>query len=726
MAAAQALGNRHIVSHVLHHLYESKFKARVQQAPDQPVEFFEFRPRLLPSILVNKLWAEEGTSILWKHFPALAALKSMTYERRQWYANKIESIYSAVRANDHHDLGFLEGLQWPSLRNLELNIDWRSHGSIFRNMLHVGLENLELSGFQTGDSNYFADTILPSLLVPCRSLKSIHIGSQTIDAKDPVDAYTLLDCLDLVPSIQDIRIMKANFMDKDLLFTRLSQRPGLQALEIGLDPGIQLLPYFSGPNALPCSFASLRRLRTTCYPEIALALLAHLPLLQKVQLNIVRIPQEPVGFSDLSIFDDVLASLSQCPDLRVLSVNVGQLAIGFPSERLYPSLSGKSLMGLATSCSNLQDISIFVSRPSAINGSAISSRHFEAFCESLPHLRSLCLDLHPTTATSLQASALQSLGKFCPDLEVLRIKVPLQLPSLTKSDNAASTLNGYGVPTSPTVINFSRPISPTTFDAYNVGQTSPTDSVLSSTIPTPNIQPRFPRLTRLGLARPKTLLSATSTVSPSKLAIDPAAEKDLVRSWAQPLLKHFPRLEILEAWGDSDGWDTDSLHYFLLPEKDEVLATMWEFLSGLEQDLWLDGVQSPASAAGEAEHITDHYEEESSLGNQNSEEDWGKASLMNEFPVSRRAGETRYMDAIHEEPEDSSIYKRTLTDDLPNRDDNPRVLRLPDGYDKTNMNGLETTPRSIPAVVSNPDNSVPTKQNSFRGLLKSMICTRAT
>ncbi|KAF2134091.1 hypothetical protein P153DRAFT_104570 [Dothidotthia symphoricarpi CBS 119687] len=700
MAATEALNNRHIVSRVLFQLAESKHKERQQRGPNYPVEFLEFRPTLLSSILVNKLWAEEGTSILWSRYPQLPALELMTYNRRQNYANKVERIFCVVSTHSNEDLSFLDGLNWPRLKCLELDIDWRTRGHSFRNMLHAGIESLELSGVQSGDSDYIAESVLPALFAPCKNLQKIHIGPHTVDAQDPVDAYALLTLLNAVPSIKEIRIMNTNFLGKDMLFTRLSQRPGLQALEIDLEPGLELLPYFSGPNALPSPFASLQRLKMVCYPEIALALPVHLPTLQEIQFDVARIPQQPVDFSDLNIFDDILNSLSQCPELRVLKINVGKLAIGFPAARLYPSLSGKSLVKLAASCSKLQDISISAFQPSSVNGSTISSRHFEAFCEKLPHLSSLCLNFHPTTATSLQDSALQSLGRYCPKLEVLRMGIPLQLPSLAKLDDILADDKGIS---STTAVNHSKPITST---SSTLGGADLPRSKASSAKPKSHIQPLFPHVTRLTFARPKTALSAPSLVSRFKPVVDPKLEKDIVRSWAQPLLTHFPRLERLEAWGDSSGWDNYSLNYFLVMDKDEILASMWEFLSGLEQDLWLNDEEESAPMAVDTGCDIEHVNEQTGFESHGSGGDWEKASLMNEFPVNEQIAETRYMHPIHEEHEDLTMHTHPLA--------------LEDeGY--CEGEGSEGNSVIVPAIMST---SIRPKQSAIRGVLKSMICTR--
>jgi len=166
MAAETALINRHVVSNILHHLSDMKYKDRRQYGPDQPVEFLEFRPTLVPSILVNRLWADAGTSILWRRYPHLPALKEMSIERRQYYANKVQRVFALSPPPGSTDsLEYLEGLAWPSLKRLELEVDVMRHGIHFAGMVHAGLEHLEISGFQSGDSNYFSEVVLPALLV---------------------------------------------------------------------------------------------------------------------------------------------------------------------------------------------------------------------------------------------------------------------------------------------------------------------------------------------------------------------------------------------------------------------------------------------------------------------------------------------------------------------------------------------------------------------------------
>ncbi|CAI6341545.1 unnamed protein product [Periconia digitata] len=651
MAVATALANPHVVSTILHHLSDMKYRDRRQNGPDEPVEFLEFRPTLVPSILVNRLWADEGTGILWRRYPHLPALRWVSPERRQYYADKVQQVFVMSPPDDSaSDLDYLKGLRWPNLKSLEFEVDFLRHGGVFADMLHGGLERLELLGMQSGDSTYISGIVLPELFNSCSGLKSIRIGPDVIADDDPVHVNVLYQLLDTLPALNSIEIKDANFVGKDALFTRLSQRPGLQNLEIDLDPGSDLVSLLSGPDALPSPFASLKRLELMCYPEVALALPTHLHLLEHFKVDIARIPNQPAQASDMEIFNHLLEELTHCPNLRVVKIAIGLLAEDFPSMSSYPKLSGRSLVKFATACPNLYDLSVFTIESSTIDGSDISAVEFDEFCRHLPRLRSLNLRLQPTTATALETMALSSLSSHCPELEVLRLKFVCQLPALPASAITLDTLPD-------------QPADTDHHDAVKELTLLEAESRATTAL--------FPKLTHLALSRPVTALAPTtstthtyttaisssspphSPISPTTFSSDilptsspsipsPTLEESLVHTHATPLTTHFPALEILEAWGDASGLDHESLLYFLPLE--EVLATVWEFLSGVEQDLWEgasdvsgeDAVEGGDGQdrvfAGEEEWKEEEGESWYTLNsNRSSGEDWEKACLMEEF-----------------------------------------------------------------------------------------------
>ena len=623
-----------MVSLILHHLSDMKYKDRRQLGPDQPVEFLEFRPTLVPSILVNKLWAEEGTSILWKRYPHLPALRNMTKARRQWYANRVERLFVSEPVSDSEDLCFLDGLAWPKLKNLELEIDWKRHEKSLETILHAGLEHLEILGEQTGGSQYLAHTMLPALFSSCTNLQSICFSPGAIDPSDPMHNQELTDALESATTVMDIRIMNANFFGKDLLFGRLSQRPGLEALQIDLDPGLQLLPLLVKPNTLPALFPCLRRLHVVCYPEVALALPVHLICIEELHFDVARIPDQTFQDSDLNILDDLLGALSSCQALRILRINVGQLSVDFPSDLAYPVLSGMTLVRLASGCPKLRDINLLASEPSAIDGSRISSLQFEAFCRKLPQLENISIKLHPQTAVDLESTAVQSLGRHCPLLEMVRLKIALQLPGLPMPKATASLGTAVVEDMSSTAARIestSRPPS-IAINGHQRGASLDLEYYPSSIILN---RPFFPRLNHLAFARPQTVLSiasdtyTVSSTSQSSLDIDPSIEEGLVKLWALPLTAHFPQLDVLEAWSDWTGHDNESLNYFLPLE--EALATTWEFLSGIEQDLWDDGEEKDDHYDPDTREQTGESEGHPSFDSLDSGDDWERASLVNEF-----------------------------------------------------------------------------------------------
>lgn len=639
MATALALADGHLVSLVLSHLSDTTYKDRRQNGPDQPVEFLEFRPTLLPSICVSKLWADAGTSILWRRYPHLPAMQRIPIERRKWYASKVERIYLLSPPSENgEDLGYLEQLEWPCLKSLELEGDWGGHDRVLNHMLHQNLEHLEISATPSGDSTYIAKTLLFKLSAACKNLRSIHIGPDVLNSNPPVHARFMSEILDANPMVEDVSIMNAGFRGTDILFRWLSQRPGLEALELDLDPGTQLLPFIQDPGLPADSFSSLLRLHVMCYPEIALALPALFSNVEKLSFDVARMSDHAPIDSDIAFLDHLLYALTRCRRLKSVKTNIGLLSASFPSRETLPILHGGSLVAFAAACPDLTDLALLVSKPAAINASCISSTDFQRFCQSVPRLTQLDLELHPQTTIALEECALNLLGEHCPQLEVLRLKVALRLPSLATIEDWPKLAYGNETPGATSTQTKSA------FQEYSVGYVDLEEAAAQTSSPT---APLFPRLNHLALARPQTVLSvaastyATSISSQSSSVIDPWLEEELVRSWAHSLLVYFPRLDILEAWGDWTGQDNDSLNYFLPLE--EPLASTWEFLSGVEQDLWDDG--QPHATDG-SESWDDDFEQGISV---RSSGDWDRASLVNEYPGSADSG---YLATCEEEPED--------------------------------------------------------------------------
>ena len=181
---------------------------------------------LRTALLVNKVWFAEAIRVLWKKPPvaALSALSSISYDRRQFYADHVRELsfdgtnegsenskfYDVhfrrlrcirVKGNcfchiprDKENLSLYIGqyLQ-PNLEEFVLSdVDTELAEDIFH-LLETrcpGLRTLRMRWFSTG----FPSTRLLKFLHTCKSLKVIHLVVYPGGAKEHID-YRLLACL---------------------------------------------------------------------------------------------------------------------------------------------------------------------------------------------------------------------------------------------------------------------------------------------------------------------------------------------------------------------------------------------------------------------------------------------------------------------------------------------------------------------------------------------------
>lgn len=568
MAAAKAAANQHIVSNILYHLRNQKIKERRQRGPDHPVELVATCPSLLPALTVNKLWADAGTSIIWSRYPRLPALRDVESARRQQYADKVTKTY-LIQPQPDEDLDYLSNLKWPLLSSVELVLDFAQFGPQLMNMFTPSLHFFALGSPQSCTASHFIQTILPTILALCPNLQGFNLGPGIFPTSEASLPNELCDQLDVIPSIKAIQVKHSGISD-DLLFSRLSRRVGLLALQIDLVSGSQLLPLFESTESEP-PFASLQRLDISCSPENALAMLPHLPMLENLQVHVRRTGTESPQDSDKSILGDLLTSVASASNLRVLSIIMGAISKPFAPEVESPVLSGPALVELARNNTKLKVLKISPSEPQSIDGSAISTEDFELFCSLLPHLEGLTLKFDPETVQHLTHTILESLGQHCRSLHFIRLRMSATLPGLPISNTTPRITLDAPVSSSPDQESW--------FDKLNGD--------------TPSSTPLFPCLAHLAIARPDTILAFPPDSSSEHL--DQQLKEYLVRSWADALLADFPRLEILEAWGDWIGNDAKSLNY-LLPTQG-VLHCMWEFLRGIEQDIWVDEEEEEEGAS---------------------------------------------------------------------------------------------------------------------------------
>lgn len=593
--------------------------------PNEPVQLYVCHPTLLPSILVNRLWAEAGTSILWKRYPQLSALESMHPARKQFYANKVQKAY--LFGPDHYDLTYLNHLSWPNLKSLELEVNWDTHKDSLKRMLHRGLEHVE---FNPTNCAFISHSSIKQIIKPCTNIRSISIGPDGDNSGFPVELPVLAKALDGKPNIASIRICHANFIDQNLFVRHWSRNANITELELTLRfTSTSELPCFSVDPPQPF-FQSLKNLHIVCYPNVALALPRRLPLLEKAKFQIMLHSRRSGDVANLTIMDDVLATLTNCAYLQELMVIVDSTEFDFRPRSRLPTLSGTSLINLAESCNSLQSLTLAAPEPIAIDGTDITEIEFAEFCELAPKLTQLDIELHPLSATHLEESALMSLAKHCPLLEVLRLTIVLRLPRFC------------------------------TDPGFVIDDSSGHERKL------------FPLLKRLAFARPNSIYSLAG----KSYAASTQAPTELLEHWARALPLHFPHLDTLEAWGDWSGEDSDVVCYYL--PLDEPMKTIWDFFSGVEQSLWthdIDGEGEVIEDEGEVLEDEDFYvgDRQVCIGGPSGAY-WGGASSTDESPTQDQDVSSDSPSPYDPMSEDEAADAYTLgyTEDFDAFEDEPR------------------------------------------------------
>ena len=99
------------------------------------------------------------------------------------------------------------------------------------------------------------------------NLKSIRFGPGEVDVPEDLLHSSFLQVhLELTPSLTNIEIKSSRFIRKGPLFCYFGQRPGLEGLEMDLEPGIDLVPTIQ--NATVPFFQNLKRLALMLYPKL--------------------------------------------------------------------------------------------------------------------------------------------------------------------------------------------------------------------------------------------------------------------------------------------------------------------------------------------------------------------------------------------------------------------------------------------------------------------------
>ncbi|OCL10181.1 hypothetical protein AOQ84DRAFT_375161 [Glonium stellatum] len=456
MATQQALCLPEIVSNILRQVWENTQYCKFEWGV--PVEYncyFERNGSLMSCILVNKLWAAEGTNIIWGEKEDDECFTSVDGPRLQYYANKIREI--RIRHNKISQPVSslasipLSHLHFPRLSSLTLKTPFNAPTSELIPFLTPRLRTIKLVSSKPSEMDRIVSDIWPLVKKYCPRLERM-VFSNLPSGGRKIPADELVSFLSAMPSINDVNLNSAKIELTLPLFMYLAQRPLIYKLSL-FRPGFfgkEMATYETlrdylvrvdtrqTQNSSP--FWSHRPIAHPIFPHLeVLKLMSPVELFGALQSHISRIKDLKLrlwpycGSSDLTgevrtaRVDYVLSCSSRFADLRRLEVHFASGA-GVYTENLTTPLQfqGGSLLKLAEGCRSLEVLHLtgYV----GLNATGLSDEVIDKAAKLLPRLSSLLLQLDRGSEESeLTERTLQSLGRHCRRMKVCRIRAPINL-----------------------------------------------------------------------------------------------------------------------------------------------------------------------------------------------------------------------------------------------------------------------------------------------------------
>ena len=353
------------------------------------LEHLQHHKDILAAVQVNRLWAAEATTRLWRIYPQIQDLARIEdIERLQCYANKISVL--GIRLVDDECEGHqkLRDVHFARLKYLSISIYDCKKEQMFLQYLQPHLRTLVISGGPMSDSFLVQiRTLCPAL----QDLSLCHL-SGTITATD------LLEFLSGMPSLIIIYLWGGleNVISDEVYF-HLASRPNLTKLSIGDDKTLTLSFIKALQEAVHQPFPRLDDLLCFSESNTFSQFSRHLNGLTKLHMHLVDAGSK-------LIFD-----LCLCTNLVTIQLNLHDSH--FKPNAHFPP---EGLLAIAKSCSHLQSFVATVNRVPPADGSItnITDEVIRQFVALLPGLSSFKVGFK----TNLTERALRFLGEGCAGL----------------------------------------------------------------------------------------------------------------------------------------------------------------------------------------------------------------------------------------------------------------------------------------------------------------------
>jgi hypothetical protein len=349
---------------------------------------------LLPFILVNRDWASRGTGLLWRE-PFTPALARIQPQRRQQYANKVQSIGLYLYRQDHSGCpAAFANLSFSQLRRLEINScpPWMQLD--LRPYMSSSVTSLTMLGCP-----HFPSSLLDLIAFCCPKLRDVHLDHTAGPQRN--DHF-----LKFVRKCRNLRELTLSSQDGSNISSDLLEALGSRKQLESLYAPRNLISYQSierimHGNVRQRPFRNARNLSLNIESRVVRPVLFAAEFLVELQLIIVDSHHDIFGpIGPLCCLETLEISFSMPKRLKITELE---------------SISGLTRLKELTICgppphTYQEDGPLLVAE-------AWTDDKFETWISSYPHLEKLSLNVRSTDSHWI--SETRFIGKSCSKLNTL-------------------------------------------------------------------------------------------------------------------------------------------------------------------------------------------------------------------------------------------------------------------------------------------------------------------
>lgn len=361
---------------------------------------------LFAAVQVNKLWADEATTILWRDDPPIQTIGRIgDVEKLQYYANKIRHLWGhtppATWTDSHR-------LQYPRLSYLSTHIDDDEGEQSVLHYLRPSLRRIACYW-----SKPISDSILMQIEARCPALQILELRR----LQETSISYDLLRFLIGMPSLTHLELPSG--LENVELCIHLASRPNLQKLSVPPnfrlakattwteDHTMEILAKITNP------FPKLECVAWCSQGQAFHGLAPHLFGLKDLQIILVE------------TCDDIFFAISSC-------INLATVTVTFEKKS---RVSGKGFLAIAKKCPHLHSFRLCVKGSGEVDGRSITDDVIRQVGTYLPAMTHLCIC---RMKTDLTIEALLHLGDLCTELKECSLSGIFDLERLCRPDVAPS------------------------------------------------------------------------------------------------------------------------------------------------------------------------------------------------------------------------------------------------------------------------------------------------